>query len=173
MLCQRCHKNPATVRYAEVVDGKSVHQDLCAECLSRCKQDVSSVFSLGAGKPAVRGGASAAPQRPVRRSRRVCPFCAMSLERIAETAVVGCPSCYTEFGQEIESILEGLHRSLRHQGKAPRLDNSIARLYSDLQSKRVLLRSVIRAEDYEQAARLRDEIRGLESGLRLTEAGTD
>lgn len=171
MQCQRCHKNPATVRYAEVVDGKSVHQDLCAECLSRYKQDVSSVFTLGTVKPAVHGGA--APQRTVPRSRRVCPVCAVSLERIAETAVVGCPSCYTEFGQEIESILEGLHRSLRHQGKAPRLDNSIARLYSDLQTKRVLLRSVLRAEDYEQAAQLRDEIKGLESGLRLTEAGTD
>ncbi len=171
MQCQRCHKNPATVRYAEVVDGKSVHQDLCAECLSRCKQDVSSVFTLGTVRPAVRGGA--APQRTVTRSRRVCPVCAVTLDRIAETAVVGCPSCYAEFGQEIESILEGLHRALRHQGKAPRLDTSIARLYSDLQTKRVLLRSVLRAEDYEQAARLRDEIRGLESGLRLTEAGTD
>lgn len=172
MLCQRCHKNPATVRYAEVVDGKSVHQDLCAECLSRCKQDLSSVFTLGTAKPAVRA-AAAPPQRTVRRTRRICPACGISLDRVAETAQVGCPSCYTEFGQEIESILEGLHRSLRHQGKAPRLDNSLARVYSDLQTKRVLLRSVLRAEDYEQAARLRDEIRGLESGLRLTEAGTD
>ncbi len=171
MLCQRCHKNPATVRYAEVVDGKSVHQDLCAECLSRCKQDVSSVFTLGTAKPAVHVGA--VPRRTARRSPRVCPVCGLLLDRIAETAEVGCPSCYTEFGREIESILEGLHRSLRHQGKVPHVDNSLARLYSDLQTKRVLLRSVLRAEDYEQAARLRDEIRGLESGLRLTEAGAD
>jgi len=36
-----------------------------------------------------------------------------------------------------------------------------------------LLRSVLQAENYEEAARLRDEIRSLETGLCVSESGAD
>ena len=174
MLCQRCHKNPATARYVEVVDGQVVQQHICPDCLSQYQEDNSADFSLTASKPTVRtSGTRESTIRTARKSRRACPACGRLLEQILETAVVGCPACYEHFGREVESLLEGLHRVLRHQGKAQRVDDVRAKLHGDLQTKRILLRSVLRVEDYEQAARLRDEIRRLEEGLHLSEAGMD
>ena len=63
-------------------------------------------------------------------------------------------------------MLEGLHRGMRHRGKTPRVDDGRARLHAQLQHKRTLLRSVLGLEDYEQAALIRDEIKGLEAALR-------
>jgi protein-arginine kinase activator protein McsA len=53
------------------------------------------------------------------------------------------------------------------------MDDARARLRADLQTKRALLRSVLRAENYEEAARLRDEIQSLETGLNMAESGAD
>jgi protein-arginine kinase activator protein McsA len=49
------------------------------------------------------------------------------------------------------------------------MDDSKAQLRADLQTKRGLLRSVLKAEKYEDAARLRDEIRTLENTLQTSE----
>jgi protein arginine kinase activator len=97
----------------------------------------------------------------------------MPLNTIIEKARVGCPACFSHFGGQIESTLEGLHRGLQHLGKSGRMDDARARLRADLQTKRALLRSVLRAENYEEAARLRDEIQSLETGLNMAESGAD
>jgi protein arginine kinase activator len=167
MLCQKCHRSPATVKYAEVVDGKVVHQDLCAECLDTYQRDASSAFSLGESKPAVHApvrGPRTAPQGGG--PAKACPSCGDTLAQVLEGATVGCPACYRHFGAEVEAVLEGLHRGMRHQGKTPRVDDGRARLHAQLQHKRTLLRSVLRLEDYEQAAVIRDEIKRLDAALR-------
>ncbi|HOH49494.1 MAG TPA: hypothetical protein PLI98_02095 [Candidatus Hydrogenedentes bacterium] len=167
MLCQKCHRNPATVKYAEVVDGTVVHQDLCAECLETYQRDASSAFSLGEAKPGIRPPGGAPRQAPEGRGpARTCPSCGDALARVLDAATAGCPACYRHFGAEIESVLEGLHRGMRHRGKTPRVDDGRARLHAQLQHKRTLLRSVLGLEDYEQAALIRDEIKGLEAALR-------
>ena len=44
---------------------------------------------------------------------------------------------------------------------------------ADLQNKRSLLKAALGTENYEEAASLRDEIRELETGLSISESGTD
>lgn len=165
MLCQKCHRNPATVKYAEVVDGTVVHQSLCPECLEKYQRDASSAFSLGPSRPTLHPPAPTPPPRGGG-AGRACPSCGDTLARVLDSAVVGCPACYRHFGAEVESVLEGLHRGMRHQGKTPRVDDGRARLHAQLQHKRTLLRSVLGLEDYEQAALIRDEIKRLETALR-------
>ncbi|MBW7865309.1 MAG: hypothetical protein GX580_04735 [Candidatus Hydrogenedens sp.] len=174
MLCQRCHTNPATVKYTEVVDGKVVHQDLCPGCLARYEGDATSAFSLDVPKPtaARRRGHSAAGRGP-RHTRRTCPSCGAALDRIIETATAGCAACYRHFGQDIESALEGMQHGPHHRGKTPGVDDTRARLHTDLQNKRALMRSMLSVENYEEAAVVRDEIKRLEAGLSLSERGAD
>ena len=52
-------------------------------------------------------------------------------------------------------------------------DDARARVRSELQSKRALLKTALNLENYEEAASLRDEIRSLETGLVASEAGAD
>ncbi len=76
---------------------------------------------------------------------------------------MGCSGCYSVFGKEIESILEGLHRGLVHRGKSLQCDDARAELSRELQARRFLLRSMLKEENYEEAARLRDEIARIEA----------
>jgi protein arginine kinase activator len=105
--------------------------------------------------------------------QRACSTCGTLLSEVVEGHRVGCARCYESFGSQIESILYGLHRALRHKGKAFRVDDTRARVRSDLETKRALLRTVLDAENYEEAAALRDEIRCLEEGLYAFDSGVD
>ena len=107
------------------------------------------------------------------RAQRACPSCGTPLSTVVDDGMVGCRTCYDHFGKEIDSILEGLHRGMQHKGKVSKLDNTRARTRADLQNKRQLLRTMLKAENYEEAARLRDEIRELEGGLSMADSGTD
>ena len=91
-----------------------------------------------------------------------CPSCGLSLRGFRQAGKLGCPHCYETFAQQLEPLLLRMHNASRHTGRVPgqspaerqRID-----LLRDLQRK---LESAVREEDYEDAARLRDEIQALE-----------
>jgi len=164
MLCQQCHKNLATVRYAEVVDGKVTDLHLCAECLAQHQEKEEAGFALSGPVTSAR---STTPPR-VERTRvkiRVCKTCGTQLTQVVDSATVGCSACYNAFAQIIQPIVTNIHGGGRHMGKSPRVDDARTILRSNLQTKRSLLRSALNSENYERAAILRDEIRQLEEQL--------
>ena len=170
MLCQKCHKNLATVRYAEVVNGKVTDLHLCQDCLNK-QRDGAAGFELGG--PASSGrvsGVSRVGRGPFPGPRK-CSSCGVQLVKILDSGRVGCGACYVTFSQELEPLLAGLHGSTIHQGKSPRVDDARARLREELQHKRVVLRSAVQSESFEEAASLRDEIRELELALGVSDAG--
>ena len=161
------------MRYAEVVDGKVTEQHLCADCLEQHQKNAAKGFELAGPAPMLRRPHEERVVRDVARREKVCPTCGVLLSRVMDSGKAGCSACYEHFGGQIESLLEGMHRALRHKGKVFRLDDTRARLRGDLQTKRALLRSALRTENYEEAARLRDEIRCLEQGLHISESGAE
>ncbi len=172
MLCQNCHKNLASTRYAEVVDGKVSDLRLCQDCLAARAGSVSTGFEFSAPSPFL-GKKKDPPARETSEGPQTCTACAMSLQEIMDTGKVGCSVCYETFPADLEALLEGIHIALTHRGKVPRLDDARVRVRSDLQSKRALLKTALSMENYEDAASLRDEIRALEIGLGASEAGAD
>ena len=170
MLCQRCHKNLANGRYAEVVDGKVTEVPLCSECLAQYQEKPAGGFELaGSVSPNRSGGVSRyARTRP--KIQRACPACGMRLTRVLDAGVVGCTTCYRTFEEVTTPLLHEIHGDLRHLGKAPKVDDSRVQLRADLQNRRALMRSAVEMESYEEAAVLRDEIRKLESALAAAEA---
>ncbi len=172
MLCEKCHKNLATVRYAEVVDGRVKHVNLCPDCLAEHQQNSSVGFELAKPAPVTRKTNHSARVDAVSDDARKqrCRNCGHTLGKLLDSGVVGCSTCYETFARQIESMLEGMHRGVRHRGKVPYVDDAIERIRADLQTKRALLRSALSTENYEEAACLRDEIRTLEKQM-TTPAG--
>jgi len=164
MICKHCMKNVAKIKFSEVVDGRVIQHHLCAECYEAWQQNAAG-FSQEVPKPTRRAPHASAGNRPARDGSSVkrCATCGTSLTRIIETVCVGCAGCYSVFGKEIESMLEGLHRGLVHRGKSLQCDDARAELSRALQAKRFLLRSMLKEENYEEAARLRDEIARIEA----------
>jgi len=172
MLCQRCHKNTATVRYAEVVNGKVTDLHLCSDCLALHQEGTSSGFELSGPVGASRVAAARSEAARVR-APRVCRSCGTHLSASIEAGTMGCSECYAAFADALEPILLELHGGLGHVGKNPQIDDSRVVLRTDLQTKRSMLRNAVRDEHFEQAAQLRDEIRQIESRLGVAEPGRE
>ncbi|MFM1919421.1 MAG: hypothetical protein RLZZ303_1055 [Candidatus Hydrogenedentota bacterium] len=173
MICPKCNQRLATVRYAEVVDGVVTERYLCPECLARMQQDAVPGFEIAVAAPAASKPSAQDVAEDALRTQRACPACGTLLSSVLETGRVGCARCYQVFSDEIDDRLETLHHALHHRGKTVQVDDSKAQIRADLQTKRGLLRSVLKAEKYEEAARLRDEIKSLESALQSAEAGSE
>ena len=170
MLCEKCHKNLASVRYAEVVDGKVKDLSLCPECLAKYQAEAGAGFELAKPDPVpVRARVSPKGKSVQEPALERCKTCGHVLANVLASGKVGCSACYETFAEQIEPLIRGMHAGMRHRGKAPHVDDALARVRADLQANRALLRSTLRAENYEEAAHLRDEIRILEKELGSTE----
>ena len=162
MLCQKCHKSLATMRYAEVVSGKVSELQLCPDCLNRMQDETASGFEL-AGIAATRGKQRSAPAAAEAKvPNRVCRVCGADLKDAIQSGRVGCGACYDALGDSLEPLLRGFHVGLRHRGKEPHVTDERKLKRTELHSLRALLRSTLKSENYEEAAKLRDQIRDLE-----------
>ena len=95
-----------------------------------------------------------------------CSECGTSWKSIHEEGLVGCPHCYMTFAAPLGKVMEQLHRSTEHIGKTPRFREKQERL-KEHQEKREQHRvemlqhrldAAIEAENYEEAAQIRDKI---------------
>ncbi len=81
-----------------------------------------------------------------------CPACGFTLEDYRRTSRLGCPDCYSFFAREFGDVSSA-------QADTPETDTSSARPSREKLERQ--LREAIEREDYESAARLRDEIKAL------------
>ncbi len=154
MLCTKCGKNPAVVYYKQVINGKATSVALCAECAKS-----AGSTSIGGGDiwSGIFGGGVKSPAK-------VCPKCGMSFAEIRHSGRVGCAKCYEAFGSELEPTVTNLHGRVKHVGRAPAEFAAKRETQGKIESLKQRLSDAIASEKYEDAAKLRDEIKSLENG---------
>ncbi len=86
-----------------------------------------------------------------------------------KTGQFGCPTCYETFEDELAPLLKAMHRGDRHIGKVPEREGLRVRVSAELARLRAALDEAVGEEQYEDAAKLRDEILASESKI----AGSD
>ena len=72
---------------------------------------------------------------------------------------LGCPECYQTFAEPLEGLLKTMHKGTRHVGKVPESLRQSRDLSDRLKHLQKKLTKAIEAEDFEEAAILRDEIK--------------
>lgn len=153
MICPLCGEREANIHVTQVVDGQARELHLCQECAERSGLKVQEALSLPElllGMTAAGGGSPSAPEK-------TCPRCHMRTGDFRKGARLGCPACYETFRDELADMLPAMHRKVVHVGKKPA--RHAAAPPSELASLRSRLEAAIRAEQYEEAARLRDQLR--------------
>ena len=168
MLCQQCKQREATTHIQRVINGRGAEIHLCGACAREAGANLmpnfgfqlSDLFSGFLGSSLQRGQPQlAAPAR--------CGLCGSSLREITQSGRAGCARCYETFHDALEPALQRIHGSLEHMGKTPEADPAAqGRRQAERQiaGLREEIAAAVREEDYERAARLRDEIRQLEEG---------
>lgn len=162
MKCDFCN-NKASVFLTQLLEGQMKKVCLCESCAKEQGVTDPTGFSLA---EMMLGGIAPKPQQiqafSASPSGRRCPNCGFSIEDLRKVRRFGCSDCYTTFAEEVGQMLHGMHKGPQHVGKIP--GGLVARqvLHRRLEDLRGRLDSAIASESYEEAARLRDEIKSIE-----------
>ena len=166
MKCEFCKKNDATIHLTQVVNGSMKKLNLCQSCAKENGIDLNSPISItdvlmGLGKEDMRGSS-------IKKGGKydlICNNCQMSRAEFTKNARLGCPNCYIAFSEELKTITQAMHHSSQHVGKIPSKQSDDIKIETKIISLKKLIDSAIKKEDYEVAAKLRDEIKKLDKKL--------
>ncbi len=156
MVCDLCKKNEAIVHYAEIVEGQMKKMNLCEPCAVEKGVGIHSSFSIGD----LLAGLTDSPSKtkdPY--ENETCPKCKMSYKEFKKKGRLGCSHCYETFQKALTPLLEAIHKSEAHVGKIPPTAQEDLESMNKLQKLKEELAAAIRKEDFERAAKLRDEIK--------------
>ena len=164
MKCQRCAK-PATYHITDIDRGKPREYHFCDEHarqhLAPAEESPSDVAVGDLAKKLI-AAEPAAAREPSAADKQSCPRCEITFLEFRNTGRLGCPHDYEVFRDELMPLLENIHDETRHSGKAPRRAPNNSQTQTTLIQKRNDLKRAIAAEDYELAARIRDQIKEIE-----------
>jgi protein arginine kinase activator len=159
MKCQRCPQ-PASVHLTERRQGERLELHLCAACAQQAGLDLpQSPPDLKLDAVVDHLIATHVGELVGKLAQLVCPACGTHYMEFRTHGRLGCPQDYRVFASGLAGILPRYHGASRHVGKRPR---GAARRDGRLEL-RAQLREAVAREDYEQAARLRDQLRAQET----------
>lgn len=156
MTCQLCGQ-PATVTLTEIVNKKRRVMHLCERCARKNNLPPEPQIDVKALLGLLQATAPADPAA-ADPAALTCPDCGLEYGEFRATGRLGCPGEYDAFRAALEPLLTRIHRADAHAGKAPRAVRR-GRRAAALDELRLRMAAAARAEDYEEAARLRDRIR--------------
>jgi len=164
MQCQICNKRTATIHLTEISEGVRTEMHICEHCAADQGIAAQSQMSINellghllAVQPADEEIFGPADQDAA------CPNCGFTLGRLRKEGMLGCPHDYQVFEAALLPLIERAHNgNSRHCGKVPSKTPQPTRKLVELSNLRRQLEAAVRDEDYELAAKLRDEIKHLE-----------
>lgn len=174
MICENCGKKQANIKYTEVINGKKTEMHLCEECSQKLGIDEidfsmpSLDFSSFFGDLINEYGESEFLPNFIQEKELKCKKCGMTFEEFTNTGKFGCDECYKTFSKKIDSILKNIHGDNKHIGSIGQINetnenntkvNINIQTNSKLDNLREKLKQLVKEEKYEEAAKIRDEIK--------------
>lgn len=164
MKCQKCSK-PATYHITDIERGKPREFHYCdehaREHLDPAREATESVAMGKLAEGLIKGG-SGTGREPALLDKKSCPLCQITFLEFRNSGRLGCPHDYEVFHDELMPLLENIHDETRHSGKVPRRAPRGSQRQTTMIQLRNDLKRAVAAEDYETAARIRDQIRQIE-----------
>jgi len=161
MVCDQCRERDAVVHLTQIVENAVSQVHLCEKCAA--ERGIETTVSvpqhpLGDFLQAVQQQAVQLPGDAAR-----CAYCGTSLRDFRASGRLGCAHCYSAFEHSLRELLRRVHGSTRHNGwrhESP--DPELMSRELTLHGLREQLQRAVSEEQFEVAATLRDQIRGLE-----------
>jgi protein arginine kinase activator len=172
--CTHCQKAIPTVHVLDVQGGQIVRAqalcESCAESLGVVQPKATTIHlsneilenllgGLKSGKSATVGDTDATRRTP---TDAACPACGLTRQEFKARGRLGCARCYEVFRQHLVRLFERVHDASRHTGRFPGRPDRTAPPADNLTGLRDRLRAAIHDERYEEAARIRDELKRAE-----------
>lgn len=173
----------ANVQIVEIVNGQKNEHFICAQCAAEMNL---SVHSPQGDMPLAKLlsnllSQTVKSQQKEKPANVVCPTCGTTYEQFINESKLGCADCYKVFDLLIGENIKQLQGSDVHHGKKPKyisgeipesvkedIEESITaqapegELLDKMLGLRKKLREAVAAEEFEAAAKLRDELKAVE-----------
>ena len=178
MLCDNCGKRNANVRYSENINGRRKELNLCEICSE--KLGITQMdFNMPIDFSSFLGGFLEDWQTPefmpmFKEIKNIkCNNCGNTFEDITKSGRLGCQNCYEVFEEKLDPMIKRIQGSNKHIGRiGKKLDNIKTEEKEEIKKEstsnitidnlKEKLKKAIKEERYEDAAKLRDEIKKLE-----------
>ena len=172
MLCSNCGKNEANVRYTRIINGEKTEFALCEDCAKKMGlEDID--FNIPINFSLLPSFAKIENER--------CPKCGLTYDDFVNNGKFGCAECYDTFSNKLDSILKNLHGTSKHIGRKPKnivkaidtqstkkeekakkTEKKVDEKQEKINKLNKDLQKAIKDERYEDAAKIRDEIKKLQ-----------
>ena len=161
MLCQTCKERTATIHLTEIENGQRAETHLCQQCARQQGLSIKSQLPLNELMDTLLSSQQEKDPGSAD-SEHACPNCGMTLRRFAQSPLLGCTHDYTEFQSELMPLIERSQSGKScHCGKVPTRVCEHDRNEIERNKLRRQLEQAVNNEDYETAAKLRDQIQAL------------
>src|SRR5436190_12326779 len=157
MKCDNCNKN-ATVHLTEIKSGKKIEKHLCEQCAAQNEglpvKSHTPINELLTNFVMAHSGMQ-------KEQGTTCEHCTLAWSDFRQNGLLGCANDYTAFERDLTPLLQRAHEGATHHvGKAPTRRGGTGvpvKKQVDLAKLRKELGKAVEAEDYERAAKLRDQ----------------
>lgn len=168
MQCQACKEHTATIHLTEISNGKRIESHLCESCAQQqglavknqvpINELLSTLLAVQLEAKAHDNESDEIPGENVK-----CPCCGISMKQLHKTGLLGCPNDYEVFEKSLSAIIEKTHSgNTTHCGKVPSKTPHDTKKQVEMINLRHQLEAAVKDEDYETAAKLRDQIEQLQ-----------
>jgi protein arginine kinase activator len=156
--CDKCER-PANHHDVRIVNGKVSEMHLCEQHAAEAGVAATGHVSIHQLLGNLARAGTATPKGPA------CPDCGHTFHDYKSTALLGCPSCYRTFASTLEVAIERTQGGgTQHVGRTPPGMNEARERATQLQQLLRELEEAVAAEQYERAARLRDQVKSIRPG---------
>ena len=163
LKCDNCQK-PATVHLTEIRNGKKIEKHLCEQCAAQSEglpvKSHTPINELLTNFVMAHSGLQKGQAEPT------CEGCGITWHEFRQGGLFGCANDYTTFEKDLTPLLQRAHEGATHHvGKVPTRRGGTGvpmKRQIDLSKLRKELAKAVEAEDYERAAKLRDQIKQAE-----------
>jgi protein arginine kinase activator len=164
MKCDKCNKQ-ATVHLTEIHAGKKLEKHLCEQCAAQAEgiavKSHTPINELLTNFVLAHSGIT-------KETGTACEHCGITWAEFRQSGLLGCEHDYAFFDKYLTPLLQRAHEGATHHlGKVPTRRGGSGvpvKRQIDLTRLRKELARAVESEDYERAAKLRDEIRKAEAG---------
>ena len=163
MKCDSCNK-PATVHLTEIKHGKKIEKHLCEQCAAQNEglpvKSHTPINELLTNFVMAHSGLQ-------KDMGLACETCSITWAEFRQSGLFGCANDYQTFEKDLTPLLQRAHEGATHHvGKVPTRRGGTGvpmKRQVDLTKLRKELAKAVEAEDYERAAKIRDQIRQAEA----------
>lgn len=177
MLCDKCGKNEATVFVKQVINNKETKQHLCKECAEGIMDignfSLDKFFSGSHLNSPFESAFGSLGGQVVK-----CPVCGITYNDFSKTGKLGCSECYNTFSDRVLPMVRSIHGKNQHVGKVkngqccvetekeePKVTAENESKFYEKMALQKQLQELVKAEEFEEAAKVRDQIKALDDEL--------